>query len=103
MKTGLWTLAALLSLSMTAAADVEVSEEMTFDVNPGARVSLENINGDITITGGAGEQVKVTAHKKAGKLEYLDEEQRLMQVTANGKHYESLLLELRQGMFGFVG
>jgi tRNA threonylcarbamoyladenosine biosynthesis protein TsaE len=37
------------------------------------------------------------------KLEYLDEEQRLMQVTANGKHYESLLLELRQGMFGFVG
>lgn len=73
MKTGLWTLAALLSLSMTAAADVEVSEEMTFDVNPGARVSLENINGDITITGGAGEQVKVTAHKKAGKQEYLDE------------------------------
>jgi tRNA threonylcarbamoyladenosine biosynthesis protein TsaE len=37
------------------------------------------------------------------KLEYLDEEQRLMLVTANGKHYESLLLELRQGMFGFVG
>jgi tRNA threonylcarbamoyladenosine biosynthesis protein TsaE len=37
------------------------------------------------------------------KLEYLDEEQRLMQVTANGKRYESLLLELRQGMFGFVG
>jgi tRNA threonylcarbamoyladenosine biosynthesis protein TsaE len=37
------------------------------------------------------------------KLEYLDEEQRLMLVTANGKYYESLLLELRQGMFGFVG
>jgi tRNA threonylcarbamoyladenosine biosynthesis protein TsaE len=37
------------------------------------------------------------------KLEYLDEEQRLMLVTANGKYYESLMLELRQGMFGFVG
>jgi DUF4097 and DUF4098 domain-containing protein YvlB len=73
MKTGLWTLAALLSLSMTAAADVEETEELTFDVNPGARVSLENINGDITITGGAGDQVKVTAHKQAGKQEYLDE------------------------------
>jgi DUF4097 and DUF4098 domain-containing protein YvlB len=73
MKTGLWTLAALLSLSMTAAADVEVTEEMTFDVNPGARVSLENINGDITIVGGSGDQVKVTAHKQAGKQEYLDE------------------------------
>jgi len=73
MKTGLWTLAALLSLSVTAAADVEVTEELSFDVNPGARVSLENINGDITITGGASGQVKVTAHKKAGKQEYLDE------------------------------
>ena len=37
------------------------------------------------------------------KLEYLDEEQRLMQATANGKHYETLLQELRQNMFGFVG
>lgn len=73
MKTGLWTLAALLSLSVTAMADVEDTEEMTFDVNPGARISLENINGDITITGGSGDQVKVTAHKKAGKQEYLDE------------------------------
>jgi DUF4097 and DUF4098 domain-containing protein YvlB len=76
MKTGLWTLAALLSLpmtAMTAMADVEDTEEMTFDVNPGARISLENINGDITITGGSGSQVKVTAHKKAGKQEYLDE------------------------------
>jgi len=37
------------------------------------------------------------------RLEYLDEEQRLMQLTANGKYYESLLLELRQSMFGYVG
>jgi tRNA threonylcarbamoyladenosine biosynthesis protein TsaE len=37
------------------------------------------------------------------KLEYLDEEQRLMLLTANGKRYESLLLELRQTMFGYVG
>ena len=73
MKAALWTLAALLALPMTALADVEATEELTFDVNPGARISLENINGDITITGGSGEQVKVTAHKKAGTQEYLDE------------------------------
>lgn len=73
MKAALWTLAALLALPMTAVADVEATEELTFDVNPGARISLENINGDITITGGSGEQVKVTAHKKAGTQEYLDE------------------------------
>jgi hypothetical protein len=58
---------------MTVVADVEETEELTFDVNSGARVSLENINGDITITGGSGEQVKVTAHKKAGNQKYLDE------------------------------
>ena len=73
MRTAMWTLAALLSLPMTVVADVEETEEFTFDVNPGARVSLENVNGDITITGGSGEQVKVTAHKKAGNQEYLDE------------------------------
>ena len=37
------------------------------------------------------------------KLEYMDEEQRFMLLTANGKRYESLLLELRQAMFGYVG
>lgn len=37
------------------------------------------------------------------KLEYMDEEQRFMLLTANGKRYESLLLELRQAIFGYVG
>ena len=46
---------------------------MTYDVAPGARVSLENINGDITISRGSDGQVHVTAYKKAGKQEYLDE------------------------------
>jgi hypothetical protein len=73
MKTVAFTGAALLIFSMAANAAVKETEEMTFDVAPGARVSLENINGDILIVGGSGDQVQLLAHKKAGKQEYMDE------------------------------
>jgi DUF4097 and DUF4098 domain-containing protein YvlB len=72
MRTVYWTLAALMSVSLSAMADVESTEEMAFDVNPGARISLENINGDIDVVGGTGSQVTVVARKKAGRQEYLD-------------------------------
>jgi DUF4097 and DUF4098 domain-containing protein YvlB len=64
--------AALMMISAPLMADVKVTEEFSFDVNPGARISLENINGDIEVTGDSGAKVKVLAHKKAGKQEYLD-------------------------------
>jgi DUF4097 and DUF4098 domain-containing protein YvlB len=61
-----------MAASMALPADVRETEEMTFNVSPGARISLENINGDITVTGGSGGQVTVVAHKKADDQEYLD-------------------------------
>jgi DUF4097 and DUF4098 domain-containing protein YvlB len=64
---------ALMLISLTVAADVKETEEMSFEVSKGARVSLENINGDIRIVGGKGDTVRVIAHKKAEKQEYLDE------------------------------
>jgi DUF4097 and DUF4098 domain-containing protein YvlB len=73
MRKTSWIFAALLALPMTLTADVEDTEEMTFEVNPGARISLENINGDIDITAGSAGVVKVVARKKAGTREYLDE------------------------------
>lgn len=73
MKAGVLLGAALLLVSASAIADVSETEEMTFDVVAGARISLENINGDIRITGGPGRQVHMVAKKKAGKQEYLDE------------------------------
>ena len=73
MRMTSWIFAALLALPMTLTADVEDTEEMTFEVNPGARISLENINGDIDITAGSAGEVKVTARKKAGTQEYLDD------------------------------
>jgi DUF4097 and DUF4098 domain-containing protein YvlB len=72
MKTAGWTGLMLLALSMTAWADVKETQEMTYQVNPGARISLENINGDIRVRGGAEGQVKIIAHKKAEEQEYLD-------------------------------
>jgi DUF4097 and DUF4098 domain-containing protein YvlB len=65
--------AALLLFSTVVDAAVKETEEMSFNVNPGARVSLENINGDIDISGTTGNIVHLVAHKKAGKQEYMDE------------------------------
>jgi len=73
MKVGAFAGVALLLFSMTVSAAVKETEEMTFDVSPGARVSLENINGDILIVGGSGDKVQIVANKKAGKQEYMDE------------------------------
>jgi hypothetical protein len=72
MKTGLLTSLIVLALSAPALADVSKTEEMHFDINPGARVSLENVNGDIDITGDSEDGVHVVAHKKAGTQEYMD-------------------------------
>jgi DUF4097 and DUF4098 domain-containing protein YvlB len=46
---------------------------MTFEVDADARISLENVNGDISIVGGSGDTVHLLAKKKAEKQEYLDE------------------------------
>ena len=62
-----------LLLASLAVADVKETEEFALDINPGGRVSLENINGDIRITGNDDVKVNIIAHKKAGKQEYMDE------------------------------
>lgn len=72
MKVQILTVAALL-VSTATFADVRETEEFEFEVNRGARISLENVNGDIDITGDARSDVKIIAHKRAGKQEYLDE------------------------------
>ena len=73
MKAGALAGVALLIFSTAVNAAVKETEELTFDVAPGARISLENINGDIVIVGGSGDKVHVVAHKKAGQQEYMDE------------------------------
>ena len=72
MKSVLLLGVSSLLLASTAVADVQETEEFTFDINTGGRISLENINGDIEITGAEGDTVKIIANKRAGKQEYMD-------------------------------
>ena len=62
-----------LFLTSLVVADVKETEEFTFVINSGGRISLENINGDIRITGDEGDTVTIVARKQAGKQEYMDE------------------------------
>ena len=73
MKAGRLFGIALLFVSVAVSADVTETEEMTFSVASDARLSLENINGYIQITGGSGDEVHLVAKKKASQQEYMDE------------------------------
>jgi len=72
MKPVVWLGAALIAASFAAVADVKVTEEMSYEVAAGARISLENVNGDIQVVGTDGRTVRILAHKKAENQEYLD-------------------------------
>lgn len=73
MKAVAFASIALLFVSAVVNASVTETEEMTLDVNADGRISLENINGDIRITGGSGDTVHLVATRKAGSQEYLDD------------------------------
>jgi DUF4097 and DUF4098 domain-containing protein YvlB len=55
-----------------AFADVKEEERFEFKLDKGGRISLENINGDVSVVGGKGKMVEVVAYKQAGTQEYLD-------------------------------
>lgn len=92
---------ALAGMSLAAAADVSTTEEYSFDVDPGARVSLENINGSIEITGYAGDKVNVTARKKAGTQEYLDGLKVVIDADADYVRIETRHPESKGGWFNW--
>jgi DUF4097 and DUF4098 domain-containing protein YvlB len=73
MKAGTLLFITGMLLASVAVADVTETEEFTFDIDSGGRLSLENVNGSITIVGGSGDQVEIIAHKKAGNQEYMDD------------------------------
>ena len=64
--------AALLAASTVSA---RVTEEQTFsyELDDGGRVSIENVNGSVTVTGGSGNEVEIIAVKKGKNQETLDE------------------------------
>jgi DUF4097 and DUF4098 domain-containing protein YvlB len=72
MRAGTLLGLASLLLVTVAVADVKKTEEHSLEISSSGRVSLENINGDIQITGGKTDEVKITAHKKAGSQDYME-------------------------------
>ena len=64
--------AGLIFTIASAMADVTQTKEYNYELKPGGRISLSNINGDVHIEGVAGNQVHIVARKKAGTQEYLD-------------------------------
>ncbi len=75
------TLAAALLVSTSLAADVREEETFTYTLESGGRLSLENVNGGITIVGGTGDQVEITARKKANNQDALDDIEILIDAT----------------------
>ena len=73
----IWTisLGALMALALNATACAEVTAEFhrTFTLPADGRVSLENINGGVTITGWDRNEVEIDAVKKANSQQKLDE------------------------------
>ena len=66
-------LSAALFAATGVSADVTEEKSFSFTLTDGGRVSVENINGNVTVIGGSGNKVGIVAIKKAGKQEYLDD------------------------------
>ena len=64
--------AAVLAASSVSA---DVTEEQTFSyvLDKGGRVSVENVNGSVTVVGGSGNEVEIVAVKKGKNQEIIDE------------------------------
>jgi DUF4097 and DUF4098 domain-containing protein YvlB len=65
-------IAAFLAVS-TASADVTEEQTFNYELSDGGRLSVDNINGNVTVTGGRGNTVQIVALKKAKSQEKLDE------------------------------
>jgi DUF4097 and DUF4098 domain-containing protein YvlB len=66
-----WLLAFCTCTCLTVSAAERETETFTYELAQGGRISLENINGDVEITGGSGSKVQITAEKRADNAEDL--------------------------------
>ena len=86
--------AALAAVAIQANADVTEEETFSFEVDADANFSLDNVNGDIKITGVDGHTIVVTAIKKADNQKAMDRIEIL--VDENSKSVE-IETELHKG------
>jgi DUF4097 and DUF4098 domain-containing protein YvlB len=66
-------LAVTLMAANVVIADVTEEQSFDFDLDSGGRISIDNINGNITIIGGSGNSVEIVATKKGDSQEILDD------------------------------
>jgi len=80
--------AAVLALLLTLPAQAEVTQEFhkTVPLNADGRVSLNNINGDVEITGWSRNEVQIDAVKSARDQQRLDEAQ--IEINGSGNSVE---------------
>jgi len=89
---------AVALLANTAVADYTAEQSWTFQLDPGGRISLENINGDVEVNGIAGNTVEVLAVKKAGSEAYLEKMEIIIDARA-----DSIRIETRHPNSGIKG
>ncbi len=65
-------LAVALVASGNLSAKVTKEESYSFPLNDGGRLSVTNVNGSVTVTGGSGDTVEIIAVKKADDQKTLD-------------------------------
>lgn len=65
-------LAVALVASSNLSAKVTKEESYSFPLNDGGRLSVSNVNGSVTVTGGSGDTVEIIAIKKADNQKTLD-------------------------------
>jgi DUF4097 and DUF4098 domain-containing protein YvlB len=65
-------LAFALVASGSLGAKVTEEETFSYELDDGGRLSVSNVNGSITVTGGSGDTVEIVAIKKADNQETLD-------------------------------
>lgn len=82
------SIGALMVATLAASAAAEVTEEFhrTVSLSANGRVSLENVNGGVTITGWDRNEVQIDAVKKAKDQQRLDEAKIEVESTSDSVH-----------------
>ena len=82
------SLGALMALALAASASAQVTEEFhrAAPLSANGRVSLDNVNGNVTITGWERNEVQIDAVKKASNQQKLDEARIEVDTTSDSVH-----------------
>ena len=91
--------ASLTMFALQANADVTEEETFSFSVDSDANFSIDNVNGDIEITGGGGDTIEVTAIKKADNQKAMDRIEIIVDANSSSVEIETELNKDKSGWF----